>query len=81
MRHQFEPLSAKIIEAAIEVHRELGPGFLESIYESAVMAALRHRGIVYRFFTLISSINFAAAASAKRGLLMWQSSSTSSTDP
>jgi hypothetical protein len=27
--HQFEELSARIIGAAIEVHRELGPGFLE----------------------------------------------------
>ena len=26
--HQFEELSKKIIGAAIEVHRELGPGFL-----------------------------------------------------
>jgi hypothetical protein len=31
MSHDFEPLSARIIEAAIAVHRALGPGFLESI--------------------------------------------------
>jgi GxxExxY protein len=47
MGHDFEALSGKIIEAAISVHKELGPGFLESIYESALMVALRHRGIVY----------------------------------
>jgi GxxExxY protein len=45
--HRFEELSGRIIEAAIAVHRELGPGFLESIYESALKTALRHRGIVY----------------------------------
>ncbi|MGD0654151.1 MAG: GxxExxY protein [Thermoguttaceae bacterium] len=47
MGHDFEALSGKIIEAAISVHKELGPVFLESIYESALKVALRHRGIVY----------------------------------
>jgi len=45
--HDFEPLSGRIIEAAIHVHKHLGPGFLESIYESALKVALRHQGIVY----------------------------------
>jgi GxxExxY protein len=45
--HDFEPLSGRIIEAAIHVHKELGPGFLESVYESALRVALRHRGIPY----------------------------------
>src|SRR5580692_7946242 len=44
---EFEALSGKIIEAAISVHRELGPGFLEAIYENALRVALRHRGISY----------------------------------
>ena len=35
-KHQFEELSNKIIGAAIEVHRVLGPGFLENIYEQAL---------------------------------------------
>jgi GxxExxY protein len=45
MEHEFEPLSGRIIEAAIEVHKALGPGFLESIYEKALGVALTHRGI------------------------------------
>ena len=48
MGHEFEELSQRIIGAAIAVHRELGPGFLESIYESALKTALRHRGLAYQ---------------------------------
>ena len=44
-KHQFEDLSRKIIGAAIEVHRELGPGFLENIYEEALKVALTKHGL------------------------------------
>ena len=38
-------LTGKIIGAAIEVHRILGPGLLESAYELALVKELRIRGI------------------------------------
>ena len=38
--------SHKVIGAAIEVHRLLGPGLLESVYETALCKELRIRGIV-----------------------------------
>jgi GxxExxY protein len=37
-----------VIGAAIEVHRELGPGLLESIYEAAMAVELELRDIPYR---------------------------------
>jgi GxxExxY protein len=46
-KHEFEDLSGKIIGAAIEVHRELGPGFLESIYEEALKVDLDEHGLRY----------------------------------
>ena len=33
---EFEDLSHRVIGCAIEVHRELGPGLLESTYEQYV---------------------------------------------
>ena len=43
----LEDLTYKVIGAAIEVHRHLGPGFLESIYEDALCHELELRGIPY----------------------------------
>ncbi len=40
-------LSKQIIGAAIEVHRTLGPGLLESAYEGCLCHELRLRGIRY----------------------------------
>ncbi len=39
-------LTEKIIGCAIAVHRELGPGFLEMIYENALSHELRKQGLV-----------------------------------
>jgi len=41
-------LTQKIIGAAIEVHRTLGPGLLESIYEEALCHEFDLRGILYQ---------------------------------
>ena len=40
-------LTSKIIEAAIEVHRVLGPGFLEAVYEEAIAHEFDLRAIPY----------------------------------
>ena len=40
-------LTQRIIGAAIEVHRILGPGLLESIYEEAICHELTLRGIAF----------------------------------
>lgn len=39
--------TGRIIGAAIEVHRTLGPGFLERVYENALKVELSRRGISF----------------------------------
>jgi GxxExxY protein len=41
--HETDPLTGNIIGAAIEVHRALGPGLLESAYEACLIYELRLR--------------------------------------
>lgn len=45
MKLEHEDLTGKIIAAAVDVHRKLGPGFLESIYENVLIIELRKRGL------------------------------------
>ena len=47
MGHEFEQLSGQILAAAVDVHKALGPGFVESIYQRAMEVSLKHRGITY----------------------------------
>jgi len=42
---ELNRLSNEVIGAAIEVHRHLGPGLLESAYQSCLCWELRHRGL------------------------------------
>ncbi len=44
----YKDLSYKIIELALEVHNELGCGFLEKVYENALMILLDRENIPAR---------------------------------
>jgi GxxExxY protein len=46
-RRRFEDGSEDVIGALIEVHRELGPGLLESTYEACLVHELGLRGIPF----------------------------------
>ncbi len=48
---EFEPLSNRVIGCAIEVHRFLGPGLLESTYEQCLAHELKLAGINFQLQT------------------------------
>jgi len=43
----FADLTYKIIGAALEVHKTLGPGFLEAVYEEALAYELKKLGLSF----------------------------------
>jgi GxxExxY protein len=47
MSLEHEGLTSSIIGAAIAVHRELGPGFLEAVYDAALVVELRARRVPF----------------------------------
>jgi GxxExxY protein len=44
---ELDALVRRVLKAAVEVHRVLGPGFLESVYESALCAELSASSIPF----------------------------------
>ena len=42
---QLNDITGQVIEAAIDIHTALGPGLLESVYETLLASALEKRGL------------------------------------
>jgi len=45
---EFDELSRSVIGCALEVHRNLGPGLLESTYRQCLACELSHAGILFQ---------------------------------
>src|SRR6218665_2215694 len=45
VREEFEKIATEIVDSCVAVHKIMGPGLLESIYELCLMKELELRGI------------------------------------
>jgi iron complex transport system substrate-binding protein len=41
---EFDDITGAIVDAAMKIHTDLGPGLLESVYEIVLASALQKRG-------------------------------------
>lgn len=41
----LDEITGTVVDAAVKIHREFGPGLLESVYEKILMAELEARGL------------------------------------
>ena len=46
--YSFEPVSGRIVRAAVQVHRILGPGFREDVYLNALCVEFEKQGLSFR---------------------------------
>jgi GxxExxY protein len=49
IKKQYENIANQIFQAALEVHKTLGPGLLESVYEFALVKELTLRNIFIQY--------------------------------
>jgi len=71
---ELDRLAYEVIGAAIEVHRDLGPGFLESVYEEALCVELTARQIPFLPQHLVSLLYKGHAVGESRLDLLVDSS-------
>ena len=46
-KEESNRISAVVVDSALEVHKQLGPGLLESVYEQALAQEFTLRGVAY----------------------------------
>ena len=42
---ELDDITGAVVDAAVKIHKELGPGLLESVYEAVLARALERRGL------------------------------------
>ena len=56
LKLRYEELTREIIGAAIEVHKAIGPGLLESVYEECLCHELKLRGLRFERQVMVPAL-------------------------
>jgi hypothetical protein len=70
VQHPTNLVSEKVIGAAMEMHRNLGPGLLESSYHACLRRELELRGVVYQPIHSSQLMTYMRLCRVSSGLLM-----------
>ena len=54
-RDRLDKISQVILDSSIEIHRKMGPGLLESVYQQALAIELRERGLFVEWETKVEA--------------------------
>ena len=68
-------VSREVIGAAIDVHKELGPGLVEKIYEEALCHELHLRGLTFLRQSSVPISYEGVSLSRRFGSIFWSSKS------
>lgn len=66
LTEETEQIMTRVIDCAMEVHKALGPGFLESIYERAMCIALTKAGLAFECEKPVEVLNDGVALKGQR---------------
>ena len=68
---ETERLAAELVDAALKVHRNLGPGLLETVYEACLCQELCLREIPFKRQVSVPIIYEGVTLDAVYGLISW----------
>ena len=74
---ELDQIARVVVDAALEVHRILGPGLLESVYEQALSVELGLRAIRFARQVPVAA-TYKASPSASRASTSWSPNALSS---